>query len=83
MLYLYRNTNFFDRSSKRRDLGDQSREGNNGDEPEKIREEKSSIESLSEMPDDVIAESLKTFKKCRKTNEGDFRLGKINSGTAD
>ena len=35
------------------------------------------------MPDDVIAESLKTFKKCRKTNEGDFRLGKINSGTAD
>ena len=34
------------------------------------------------MPDDVIAESLKTFKKCKKTNEGDFRLGKINSGTA-
>ena len=44
---------------------------------------KSSIESLSEMPDDVIAKSLKWFKKCRKTNEGDFRLGRINSGTAD
>ena len=33
-------TNFFDRSSKKRDLRDQSKEGNSGDEPKNIREEK-------------------------------------------
>ena len=53
-------TIFFDRSSKKRDLSDQSKERNSGDEPKKIREEKSSIESLSEMSDDVFAESLKS-----------------------
>ena len=41
-------TKFIDRSSKKRDLSDQSKKGNSGDEPKKIREEKSSIESLSE-----------------------------------
>ena len=30
------------------------------DEPKKIKEEKSSIESLSEMSDDVFAENLKS-----------------------
>ena len=53
-------TKFFDRSSKKRDLSDQSKEGNSGDEPKKIREEKSIIESLSEISDDVLAESLKS-----------------------
>ena len=33
-------TKFFDRSSKKRDLSDQSKEGNSGDEPKNIREEK-------------------------------------------
>ena len=53
-------TNFFDRSSKKRDLSDQSKKGNSGDELKKIREEESSIKSLSEMSDDVFAESLKS-----------------------
>ena len=52
-------TKFFNRSSKKRDLSDQSKEGNSGDEPKKIREQKSSIESLREISDDVFAESLK------------------------
>ena len=51
-------TTFFDRSSKKRDLSDLSKEGNSGDEPKKIREEKRCIESVSEMSDDVFAESL-------------------------
>ena len=33
-------TKYFDRSSKKRDLSDQSKKGNSGDEPQKIREEK-------------------------------------------
>ena len=53
-------TKFLDRSSKKRDLNDQSKEGNSGDEPKKIREEKGSIESLSEMSEDVFVENLKT-----------------------
>ena len=53
-------TKYFDRSSKKKDLSDQSKEGNSGDEPKKIRQEKSSIESFSEMSDDVFAESLKS-----------------------
>ena len=44
----------FTRSSKKRDLSDQSKEGNTGDEPKKIREENSGIESLSEMSDDFF-----------------------------
>ena len=36
------------------------KEGNSRDEPKKIREVKSSIESLSEMLSDVFAESLKS-----------------------
>ena len=62
-MFLLKDITFFDRSSKKRDLSDQSKEGNCGDEPKKIREEKSSIESLSEMLDDVFAESLK-FPAC-------------------
>ena len=62
-MFLLKDITFFDRSSKKRDLSDQSKEGNSGDEPKKIREEKSSIESLSEMSDDVFAESLK-FPVC-------------------
>ena len=42
-------TKFSDRSSKKRDLGDQSKEGNSGDEWEKIRREKSSIGSLRDV----------------------------------
>ena len=42
-------TKFFDRSSKKRDLSDQSKEGNSGDEREKIRKEKSSIGSLGDV----------------------------------
>ena len=53
-------TKLFDRSSKERDLSDQSKEGNSGDEPKKIKEEKGSIESLSEMSEDVFVENLKT-----------------------
>ena len=45
---------FFDRTSKKRDLSDQSKGGNSGDELKKIREERSSIKSLSEMSDDVL-----------------------------
>ena len=41
----------FARSSKKRDLSDQSKEGNTGDEPKRISEENSGIESLSEMSD--------------------------------
>ena len=52
-------TKFFNRSSKKRDLSDQSKEGNSGDEPKKIREQKSSIESVREISGDVFAESLK------------------------
>ena len=59
-MFLLKDITFFDRSSKKRDLSDQSKEGNCGDEPKKIREEKSSIESLSEMSEDVFAESLKS-----------------------
>ena len=51
-------TTFFDRSSKKRDLSDLSKEGNSGNESKKIREEKRCIESVSEMSDDVFAESL-------------------------
>ena len=42
---------------KKRDLSDQSKEG---DEPKKIREETSRIESLSEMSDKVCTECLKS-----------------------
>ena len=44
-------TNFFDKLLKKRDLSDQSKEGNSQNEPKKIREEISSIEILSEMSD--------------------------------
>ena len=53
-------TRFFDKSSKKRDLSDQSKEGNSADEPKIITEEKSSIKSLSEMSDNS-AESLKSL----------------------
>ena len=53
-------TKSFDRWSKKRDLSDPSKEGNSGGEPKKIREEKSSIESLSEISDNVFGESLKS-----------------------
>ena len=53
-------TKYFDRSSKKGELCDQSEEGNSGDEPKKIREETHSIESLSEMSDKVCAECLKS-----------------------
>ena len=36
----------FDRSSKKRNLSDQLKEGNSGDVPKKTREEKSRIKSL-------------------------------------
>ena len=45
---------------KKRNLSNQSKKGNSGDERKKSRGEKSSIESLSEMSDDVFAESLKS-----------------------
>ena len=51
---------FFARSSKKRDLSDHSKEGNTGDEPKKIREENSGIESFSEMFDDFFF--LREFK---------------------
>ena len=55
-------TKFFYRFiEKKRDLNDQSKEGNSKDKPKKIREEKSSIESLSEMSNDVLAENLKSL----------------------
>ena len=41
-------------------LSDQSKERNSGDEPKKIREEKSSIKNLSEMSVNVFAETLKS-----------------------
>ena len=50
----------FGRSSKKRDLSDQSKEGDSEDEPKKIREETSRIESLSEMSDKVCTECLKS-----------------------
>ena len=50
----------FGRSSKKRDLIDQSKEGDSEDEPKKIREETSRIESLSEMSDKVCTECLKS-----------------------
>ena len=53
-------TKCFDRSSKKRDLSDQSKEGNSEDEPKKIREETSRTESLSEMSDEVCAQYLKS-----------------------
>ena len=53
-------TKSFDRSLKKRDLSDQSKEGNSRDEPKNIMQEKSSIESLSEISDDVFARSLKS-----------------------
>ena len=53
-------TKCFDRSSKKRDLSDQPKEGNSEDEPKKTREETHSIESLSEMSDKVCAECLKS-----------------------
>ena len=40
---------FFEKASKKRDLND----------PKKIREDKSSTGSLTDMADDVFAESLK------------------------
>ena len=46
----------FARSSKKRDLSDQSKEGKTGDEPKKISEENSGIESLSEMWDHFLRE---------------------------
>ena len=45
---------------KKRDLGNQSKTGSRGDERKKTRGEKSTTESLSEMSDDVFAESLKS-----------------------
>ena len=51
-------TKFFDKSSKKRDQSDQSKEGNSGDEPKNIREEKSSIDKLSEKSNDVFAKSV-------------------------
>ena len=77
-------TKFFDKLSKKRDLSDHSKEGNSGDEPKKIREEKSSIESLSEMSDDVFAESLRNVEKQKKeifvlaksTQEQQIKVGK-------
>ena len=53
-------TKCFDRSSKKRDLSDQSNEGNSEDEPKKIRVETSSIESLSEMSDEACAQYLES-----------------------
>ena len=52
-------TKLFDRSSKKRYLSDQSKKRNSGDELKKIGEEKCSIKSLSEISDDIFAESLK------------------------
>ena len=51
-------TKFFDKSSKKRDQSDQSKDGNSGDEPKNIREEKSSIENLSEKSNDVFAKNV-------------------------
>ena len=45
---------------KKRDLSNQSKKGNRGDERKKTRGEKSTIESLRETSDDVFAESLKS-----------------------
>ena len=53
-------TKFFNRSSKKRDLSDQSKEGNRGDELIKIRDKTNGIESLSEMSDGVFAKSFKS-----------------------
>ena len=50
----------FGRPSKKRDLSDQSKEGDSEDEPKKISEETSRIESLSEMSDKVCTECLKS-----------------------
>ena len=59
-VFIERYYRIYDRSSKKRDLSDQSKEGNSGDEPKKIMDEKSSIGSLSKMSEDVFAESLKS-----------------------
>ena len=40
---------FFDRSLIKRGLSDQSKQGNNEDEPKKIKGKKSSIKNLSKM----------------------------------
>ena len=53
-------TKLFDRSSKKRDLSDQLKGGNSGYEPKKIRKEKGNTEGLSEISDNVFAESLKS-----------------------
>ena len=48
------------RSSKKRDLSDQSKEGDSEDEVKKIRKETSRIESLSKMSDEVCTNCLKS-----------------------
>ena len=48
------------RSSKKRDLSDQPKEGDSEDEAKKIRKETSRIESLSEMSDEVCTKCLKS-----------------------
>ena len=77
-------TKCFNRSSKKKDLSGQSKEGNNGDVPKKIGEG-----SVSEMSYDVFVESLKSpacveiLFKCLKNVEKQmkvFCLSKINSG---
>ena len=47
----------FEKASKKRDLSDQSK---TWEIPKKMREDKSSAESLTDMADDVFAESLKS-----------------------
>ena len=60
-------TKFFDRSSKKTELSDQSKEGSSGYEPKKIRKEKGSIESLSEISDDVFCREFKISSVCRNS----------------
>ena len=46
---------FFEKASKKRDLSDQSK---TCEDPKKMREDKSSTGSLTDMADDVFAKSL-------------------------
>ena len=50
---------FFEKVSKKRDLSNQSKTCK---DPKKIREDKSSTRSLTDMADDVFAESLKSLE---------------------
>ena len=67
---------FFKKASKRRDLSDQSK---TCEDSRKIREDKSSTGSLTDMPDDIFRNFFQLIKKCGGANKGYLHISRLNT----